>query len=217
MSPGTGRWRHAGPPDHPRLFVAVPLPDIAVEAVRSVVDSVRSEPLPPGMRDVRWVRLEGLHLTLVFIGPVEPARVPDVEATVRRIAADAPGGDAVLAGTGTFPEGGRPRTIFIGVPEGQDILARLAGRLAPVLEAAGKPVDPRPFRAHLTVARCDGLVAGPLVARRLAAAVGDARIPVAIDRLALFESITGDGPARYRNVAEVPLAGPRDDAPVYHP
>lgn len=217
MSPGTGRWRHAGPPDHPRLFVAVPLADTAVEAVREVLDAVRAEPLPPGMRDVRWVRLEGLHLTLAFLGPVEPGRVAAVEAALRRAGAASTAGDGVLAGSGTFPEGGRPRTIWIGVPEGGTVLADLASNLAPVREAGAKSPDDRPFRAHLTVARCDGLVAGPLVARRLGTVLGDRRIPFAIDRLGLFESVTGDGPARYRSLVEVALPDPPERPPVYHP
>ena len=52
-----------------RLFVAVPLPTAAVAAVVDIVDAVRAMPLPDGMRDVRWVRMDGLHLTLRFLGP----------------------------------------------------------------------------------------------------------------------------------------------------
>ena len=217
MRPGQGRFKHAGPPDHPRLFIAVPLPPAALEAVAEVVEAVRAQPLPPGMRDVRWVRMEGLHLTLSFIGPVDPARVAAVEAALVEAATDAVGGEAILAGTGTFPAGPRPRTIWIDIVEGQEVLQALAARTPRILEVAGKPPDDRPFRAHLTVARSDGLVAGPLVASRLAAAMGDRRIPVAVDRLVLFESVTGGGPARYRNVATAGLGDPRETSSVYHP
>ena len=209
MSPGTGRFRHAGPPDHPRLFVAVPLPESTLEAVREVVESVRRQPLPPGMRDVRWVRLEGLHLTLVFIGPVPPDGVETIRHAVQAAAAGAKGGTGALMGAGTFPEHGRPRTLWIGISEGHDVLDALARRMPPVLAAAGKPVDDRPFRAHLTVARSDGLVAGPLIARRLAEAMGEGRIPFTIDRITLFQSVTGSGPARYVPVAEAALEATR--------
>lgn len=206
MRQGGGRFRHAGPPDHPRLFVAVPLPATAIEAVTAVVESVRGQPLPAGMRDVRWVRLDDVHLTLVFIGPVPPERVADIERSLATAAAGGAGGVGVLAGAGTFPEHGRPRAIWIGVTEGVDVLSALASRMAPVLAEAGKPADDRAFRPHLTVARCDGLVAGPLVARRLAEAMGDRRIPFSVDRVTLFESVTGGGPARYMPVAEIELA-----------
>jgi RNA 2',3'-cyclic 3'-phosphodiesterase len=217
VSQAGGRWKHDGPADHPRLFVAVPLDDEAGAAVRSVIEAVRAQPLPPGMRDVRWVRTDGLHLTLAFIGPVEPERVAAVSAAVLDAGGRSEGGTGTLAGAGTFPAHGRPRTIWIGVPEGQSVLAMLAAALEPALAAAGKPRDDRPFRAHLTVARSDGLVAGRLVAGRLADALGDRRIPFRIDRLVLYESITGDGPARYRPVAEVALSGSGSAAPVYHP
>ena len=62
-----------------RIFVAAPLHADAVEAVAALVDRVRSRGVPGGGRDVRWVRLDGLHLTLRFLGPtldprIEPAR-----------------------------------------------------------------------------------------------------------------------------------------------
>jgi 2'-5' RNA ligase len=185
--------------------VAVPLPDSTLDAVREVVQTVRDQRLPAGLRDVRWVRLEGLHLTLVFIGPVPPDRVEGIGEAVRAAAAGARAGAGALRGAGTFPEHGRPRTLWIGVSEGHDVLDALAGRMPPVLSAAGKPLDDRPFRAHLTVARSDGLAAGPLIAARLADAMGDRRIPFTIDRITLFESVTGGGPARYIPVAEAAL------------
>ena len=42
---------------------------------RTVVDRVRSAGVPGGGRDVRWVRLDGLHLTLRFLGPTLDARI----------------------------------------------------------------------------------------------------------------------------------------------
>jgi hypothetical protein len=51
------------------------------------------------------------------------------------------------------------------------------------------------------LARSDGVAVGPLVADRLTNAMAERRIPVVIDRLALFQSVTGGGPARYVPVA----------------
>ncbi len=94
---------YAGMPGR-RLFVAVPLPDDAAEAVRSVVDEVRAEALPDGARDVRWVRLDGLHLTLRFLGPTAEERIEPTAAAVRAVASAAPGPiDLELGGAGTFP------------------------------------------------------------------------------------------------------------------
>ena len=70
---------------------------------------------------------------------------------------------------------------------------------------AGWPPEARPFRAHLTLARADGVPAGARVAARLVEAAADLRIASAIDRIGLFESLTGGGPARYEPIEMVRL------------
>jgi 2'-5' RNA ligase len=197
---------YAGVPGR-RLFVAVPLPSEAASEIAAVVESVRSQGLPTGAHDVRWVRLDGLHLTLRFLGPTPDDRVgPTVQAITRAAAATAPI-DAELAGAGTFPPGGRPRALWIGVTTGAEGLGDLARRVHAELEVAGWPPDDRPFRAHLTLARSDGVAVGRLVADRLLGAMAGRRIALRIDRVALFESVTGGGPARYVPIAEADLAG----------
>ena len=188
---------HAGVPGR-RLFVGVPLPDEAVSVIRDVVDEVRAMPLPDGARDVRWVRLDGLHLTLRFLGPTpETLEAPSMTA-VETVARDAAGAIQIeLAGSGTFPPGGRARTLWIGVSDGVDSLSELAAATDAALVEAGWQPDGRPFRPHLTLARSDGVAAGRMVADRLAAAMADRRIRATIDQVGLFESVTGGGPARY--------------------
>lgn len=205
---GRGRWvdPFAGMPGR-RLFIAAPLPAEAVAAVSAIVDAVRAQPLPDGMRNVRWVRLDGLHLTLRFLGPTPVERIAATTAALVDIATRAGPIVARLAGTGVFPAGGRPRTLWIGLAEGAESLSAVARALNDALQDAGWPPDARPFRAHLTLARSDGLASGPVVAERLAAAMSDRSIPFVIDRLTLFESVTGGGPARYVPVMEAPLAG----------
>ena len=207
MSPRGERWTDpfAGMPGR-RLFIAVPLPDDAADAVRSVVDEVRAEPLPAGARDVRWVRLDGLHLTLRFLGPTPEDRLEATVAAVREVAEAAAGPIAMeLDGAGTFPPQGRPRALWLGIAQGAEQLGDLAAQLDTALASAGWPSEHRPFRPHLTLARSDGVAVGPLVADRLVDAMAERRIPALIDRLALFESLTGGGPARYVPVASSQL------------
>ena len=191
---------YAGQPGR-RLFVAVPLPDPATAWVTEVVERVRRQALPAGMHDVRWVRLDGLHLTLRFLGPTADERVVPTADAVRAASASGRPCRIRIAGSGVFPTHGRPRTIWLGISDGAAELQAIAGSVEEALVDAGWPADGRPFRPHLTLARSDGLAAGPLVAQRLADAVGDDSVEADIDRLVLFESVTGGGPARY--VAEM--------------
>ena len=181
-----------------RLFVGVPLPDEAVAAVSEVVAAVRALPLRAGDRDVRWVRLDGLHLTLRFLGPTPPERIDPTMAAIDAVGRAARGPIEIeLSRAGTFPSGRRPRTLWIGLSAGVEALAELAAAADDALVEAGWDRDGRPFRPHLTLARSDGVAAGSLVAGRLVEAMTDRRIRCTIDRVGLFESVTGGGPARY--------------------
>ena len=193
-SPGRG-WTdpYAGMPGR-RLFVAVPLPEDAAMAVASVVEEVRAAGLPEGMHDVRWVRLDGLHLTLRFLGPTPEDRIPPTAEAVRLAAADGAPIPVSIGESGAFPQRGRPRTLWVGIVSGGPQLDALAARVGERLVAAGT-----------------------LVAGRLAGAMRDRRIDFVADRLTLFESVTGGGPARYVPVTSAAF-GARPDVPpdVYH-
>lgn len=199
MRPPAGRRGdpYAGIPGR-RLFIAVPLPDDMAGAVTEVVDEVRSHGLPEGERDVRWVRLDGLHLTLRFLGPTPEDRIAPTAARMAEVASTVAGPiDLELRGSGVFPPVGRPRAIWIGIGDGAAALGEVETQLSDALVSIGWPPDDRPFRPHLTLARSDGVAVGPLVAGRLAAAMEGRRIVGRATEIGLFESVTGGGPARY--------------------
>jgi 2'-5' RNA ligase len=194
--PRRPRWPGADLPGR-RIFVATPLPAEAAEAVADIVERVRSGGVPGGGRDVRWVRLDGLHLTLRFLGPTPEERVEEARASVRIASAGAAPFELAIGGAGMFPPVGRPRALWLGVQDPRGALADLAGRVDDALLEAGWPRETRPFRAHLTLARSDGVAAGAQIGARLVATAASVRIPFRVDEIGLFESLTGGGPARY--------------------
>jgi 2'-5' RNA ligase len=214
VSEGGGRFRTL--PDElsgPRLFIAVPLPESAQTAVEALVAGIRLAPEPgPGQRrdpnDVRWVRMDGLHVTLRFLGPTDPGRLPEARAAVEAAAMGVSDFEVALVGAGAFPNPARPRVLWLGLGPGIEQLDALTVRLSRALADRGWPHDDRPVRPHLTLARSDGVAAGSLVAGRLLAAAADLDLRWTADRIVLFESQTGGGPARYLPLLEVPLAGP---------
>jgi RNA 2',3'-cyclic 3'-phosphodiesterase len=190
-----------------RLFVAVPLDEPALRAVADLVARIRAdrERDAPGERDVRWVRMDGLHLTLRFLGPTPEEQVGAVAEAVRRASTGQDSFEFAIDGGGAFPNPRRPRTLWLAVTEGVVELAALATAVNRELVTAGWPTDDRPYRAHLTVARSDGIRAGADVARRLAEGAEGIGVRSVADQLVLFESITGRGPARYEPLETVPL------------
>ena len=188
-----------------RIFVAAPLPAEAVDAIAALVDRIRSRGVPGGGRDVRWVRLDGLHLTLRFLGPTLDPRIEPAREAVLVAGSGASAFDVVLGTAGAFPEEGRPRTLWIAVVDGAADLAGLASRVDAALVESGWPPETRPFKAHLTLARADGVPAGRAIAEALMDEAAAMRIPARVDRIGLFESLTGGGPARYEPLEIVQL------------
>jgi RNA 2',3'-cyclic 3'-phosphodiesterase len=198
-----------------RLFFAVPVPADTVRAVAALVEGVRvadgAAVLGPARRrgamDVRWVRLDGLHVTLRFLGPTPDERLAELASAVHDVAAASRPFEVRLSGAGAFPSPERPRALWLGVAQGTVELAEIAAGLDSALVALGWASDERPFRPHLTLARSDGVRAGPRLARRLMMAAEGFSATWRAERLVLFESLTGGGRARYVPLAEAPLGG----------
>ena len=87
-----------------------------------------------------------MHLTLHFIGPVARERVPELAAL---LALPAPRFTLALGHAELWPHG-LALCCPVAVPPA---LAALHANLAGALQAAGLPVEARPFRPHLTLAR----------------------------------------------------------------
>jgi 2'-5' RNA ligase len=206
----TSAWEEEAPPDIPRLFVAVPLGEEARAAIARLVEEVQAgaEAGARGQRSpVRWVRTDGLHVTLRFLGPTPEERIAELSAIVDDAAASVAPFRVSIRGSGAFPSPRRPRTLWLGIDDGAATLAAVARRFDELLGKAGWPTDDRPIRAHLTLARADGRREGPAVADLLAARAAEFETHFPADRLVLFESVTGGGPARYVARHTAPLSG----------
>ena len=130
-----------------RLFVAVHLSDEVRERLAVVQHRLQ------GVRaDVSWVRPGNIHLTLKFLGEVEPARLDPIRAALAEAARASEPCEAAVAGVGSF--GGRiPRVVWAGIAQGAEALTALAGRVDAAMAGVGFPRESRPFSAHLTLGR----------------------------------------------------------------
>jgi len=190
----------------PRLFFAVPIPDSAREQVAALMDTVQSS-VGDGSAKIRWVRVGGLHMTLRFLGPTLVERVPELEAALASVAAHTAPFPVTISGAGAFPGPLHPRTLWLRIEVGADRLAELAAELGAVAAADGSQLETRPFAPHLTIARTDGLRSAPEAARALISAAATLEAPFTAERVVLYRSFLGRGPARYESVAEAALEG----------
>jgi 2'-5' RNA ligase len=121
-----------------RLFLAIPFPEEVVEQLEDAQRQLRHQ----GVR-ANYSRLENLHLTLAFLGET------DREMEIRRVldAADGKAFSMTVGGWGRFGD-----LIWAGVRPSRQLTA-LATQLQDSLRELGFPLEKRPFRPHITLAR----------------------------------------------------------------
>lgn len=181
-----------------RVFCAVWLPTALRTAIAAHASRLRHA--VPEAR-ASWPRLEALHITLKFLGPVESNRLGDLS----RAAGAAAGGISPFPLTveeaGTFPPSGTARVLWLGIRDASGSLARLQRQLEERCEEAGFPREARPFRPHLTVAR--------LRPSGGAAALSDAHRRSAfaphtfeVSELLVMRSELGPGGSRYATLSQ---------------
>jgi 2'-5' RNA ligase len=203
--PRADRWgAPVDPPDVIRLFYAVPLPAAARAKVGELIDRVQAS-VGDGTARIRWVRVDGLHLTLRFLGATPVRLQPALEAAADTVARAVAPFEVALSGGGAFPSLSRPRSLWIGVSVGAGGLAALADGLSRRATEVGLELETRPFAAHLTIGRTDGVRLGPAAARVLADAASAIDVRFTADRVILFRSQLGGGPARYEALHEAHL------------
>lgn len=134
-----------------RLFVAVDLPDETKQAI-GVHQKLIAETLSTSREGLKLVEPARMHLTLVFLGEVQEARVPAVVESMNAPANMAPF-ELAFGGIGVFPPRGAARVLWIGITDGAELLARLQQDMAERVRAVGIAFDDRPFRPHLTLGR----------------------------------------------------------------
>ncbi|MBI3493695.1 MAG: RNA 2',3'-cyclic phosphodiesterase, partial [Acidobacteria bacterium] len=111
-----------------RLFVAVDLTDEARRAVAAEQKRLVAG-LGAAADSIRWVQPDQMHLTLVFLGEVDDARVPAVVEMCHRPLDTRPF-ELEFAGIGVFPPRGAPRALWIGVGDGTEYLVALQRNVA---------------------------------------------------------------------------------------
>ena len=186
-----------------RIFLAVFPSPAAQEAAFRVIERLRR---PDDA--VSWVRRENLHYTLRFMGDLDEDGVSRVIAAARVGAAVRPGFMAGLGAVGAFPNARRARVLWLGLTEGGESLASLAGALEQALRGEGFDPAERPFSPHLTLGRVrrreedwSGRLAGVATALE-----GEQAPTFAVDRVTIVESTLSSGGSVYRVRAEAALA-----------
>lgn len=131
-----------------RLFIAVELSSEAREHLR-----VHARALHDSAEGWRWTPPEQWHLTLAFLGNVDPGRLDELHSRMRLAARRHDPFDLRLEGMGAFDSVRRARVVWAGLGGDRDALAALAATVQAGARRAKVPVEERRFRPHVTLGR----------------------------------------------------------------
>jgi len=177
-----------------RLFAGIELDATTREACLRAQARLRDAAF-----DARYEPPEKLHVTLAFLGNVDAARVPEIEATLDDVATRMPAFALKLDRLGAFPHERRPRIVFVGSRAQGAAFRTLATTLRLRYEAMGFTFTDDAV-AHVTIARIKGGSARPLPLLDFAAT------ELAVDAISLFESLPDKQTTRYVVRRSAPLS-----------
>ncbi len=185
-----------------RLFVALALDEKIRDALKAAVDELRRTRVP-----VRWVKPDGIHLTLKFLGETPGEKIDSLKSTLERITSGVYPFPITVSGMGAFPTLSNPRIIWAGVLEPSGSLEKVWDSLEAAAAAMGWKRERRGFRPHVTVGR----VRGNINIKQLASAVGNMQNSVWGEQesrgLSLYRSYLDPGGAKYEVIRFFPFLG----------
>ncbi|MEM4590890.1 MAG: RNA 2',3'-cyclic phosphodiesterase [Nitrososphaerota archaeon] len=133
-----------------RCFVAI---DIFSPEIVRAVRAIQQELLESGIVG-KPVDPESLHITLIFLGELEPPIVERVKE--RLMGLEAGQMRLVLRGVGYFPGGSRINIVWVGVEDTENRLAAVQREVTSRVSALGFKPD-KDFTPHITIIRVKGV------------------------------------------------------------
>ena len=184
-----------------RTFIAVELDAPMRHALAGLQERIRRALGPP----IRWVKPEGMHLTLKFLGQTPEDLAPSIADALDAAARRSRPFTIELGEPGGFPNTRRPRVLWAALRGDLDALADLRQNVEEMVSPLGFPTEDRAFRPHLTLGRASGDVRIAPERWEAAELRADAACQ-AVRQVALMKSDLGPGGPRYSRLHAAALS-----------
>lgn len=185
-----------------RAFIAIELPDVLIETLRSIQDELIKKTGKTG--DISWSKPENIHLTLKFLGEIDPVRVEDIYEGLKKAAEGISPFSLAAGGVGGVPGLKTPRVIWVGIKE-STALTELQKNIDERLEALGFEKEDRAFHPHLTLCRIKSASAGREIGKASLGLAHEANVVFKAESFVLFKSELSPKGAKYSALKRVVL------------
>ena len=181
-----------------RCFVAVPIEETLRRDLASAVEGWMAR---PDLAGLRWSDPTAWHVTLAFLGAVDPDQINALREAVGAAAVASQPGVLRTGGVGGFPSARHARVAWYGIADPDGHLSTIADRLRTALGLDASAS----LRPHLTLGRARS---EPVDLSAWRAAADEPSGVLEVSGLELMRSHLGRGPARYEMISTTPLGAP---------
>jgi 2'-5' RNA ligase len=206
-----------------RTFIAIEMPPQVRDAIAAAQQQLASAKVR-----ISWVKPEGIHLTVKFLGDIADEQVGDVKAALDNIAARFSAFSFTVSGAGAFPSAAAPRVLWLGceskpvgkvfmpVAEGAPIgtktqvetrtqLEELIAAVDVEMEKHGFAPDFHDFKAHVTLGRIKFPKPDPALTAALDSLKAKSFGTVQVGALHLMKSELNPDGATHEKISSHPL------------
>jgi len=130
-----------------RIFTAITLNDEARERILEALRPFKKIGAP-----IRWTDAKNIHLTVKFIGEVDPGQAARIAAALAAVKMPVGPFELRIRGFGKFPAGADLNIFWAGVEDNPRLLALFQASES-ALAPLGVAAEARPFHPHMTLGR----------------------------------------------------------------
>jgi 2'-5' RNA ligase len=131
-----------------RSFLAFELPPDIKRVISEVSRAGKELPL-----DLRWIKRNNIHLTVVFMGNVPEEKIHVLGESVQKVCTRTDPFNVSPGGLGFFGNRRHPRVLWMGLNGNVHRMGRFRDALQKCLKPYGIKTERRPFKPHLTLGR----------------------------------------------------------------
>ncbi len=182
-----------------RSFIAIELPD----TVKSALLSLQQELKTCGA-DIRWVKTEGIHLTLKFLGNIEDKLVDRIIEILKGTCRKYRAFNCEIRGVGVFPHVKSPRVLWVGVGNAEP-LTKIQQEIENGMSSLGFERENRKYSPHLTLGRFKSSQGRTALLDKVESHKNSLLGSVDVNNISLMRSDLSPAGAKYTNIAKISL------------
>ncbi len=184
-----------------RTFVGIELPEIVKKGIAEIKNRYSD------MEGVSWIKPEGAHLTIKFLGEIGSDVVDGLACALEPGMENVKSFKMKIEDAGVFPNLSKPRVLWLGVKD-EKHLRQLHLKVDEEARKVGINKEERNYHPHITIARIKADTCPPKLKEFLKEFKGKTLWEgIEVKSIVIYKSVLKPDGAEYEKLYEIPLLG----------